>query len=100
MDERGCIRDAGDAWKAIFPGDDGAMDQHPTPPFHDPSREWDHEGHSGIHSITHEYFPSVEVKHIGWISDYPCFSPRDTWPRRLTDDLPRLYPIVGLRLVC
>jgi len=45
LDETCGFRYPGYAGDAVLPGDDGAVDQHAPPPFHDSRGKGDHEGH-------------------------------------------------------
>ena len=59
------------AGKAVFPGDDCTVNQHPSPPLHDPRGERDHEGHLGFYGIADEDFPCLEIEKVRTVKNKP-----------------------------
>ena len=60
----GDIRHPGDAGNPVFPGDNGAVNQHAAATFHNGRTEGNHIGHVGVHGIAYQYFPRFEMGQI------------------------------------
>ena len=80
------------AWQAVFPGDDGPMDQHAAPAFHHGGSQRDHKGHIGINRVTHQYFAMPKLPQILIGMNDPGRTSGESGTGRLTDKLPGFDP--------
>ena len=75
---------------AVLPGDDGTVDEHTPPSFHDSRRKGDHKGHSRIYGIAHKDLSLLKIEKVRGVQDDPRFSHCHSGSCGLTEDLPRL----------
>ena len=64
MDKRGGVGNSGNTGEAVFPGDNGAVNEHATPALHDSRGQRHNKGHVGVNGVADKNFSSFKVEQV------------------------------------